>query len=78
MQTQSTPRSQYGLEQHGLQNVNTAYWNLSTPMFYEEAIRRLVARLAHLGPLVVRIGQHAGRAPNDKFIVKEPTSAGKV
>ena len=47
-------------------------------MLYEEAIRRREARLAHLGPLVVRTGQHAGRAPNDKFIVKEPISTGKV
>ena len=78
MQTQSIPHSHFGLKQHGLQNVNTVYWNLSTPMLYEEAIRRREARLAHLGPLVVRTGQHTGRAPNDKFIVKEPISAGKV
>ena len=30
--------------------------------------------MSHLGPLVVSTGQHTGRAPNDKFIVKEPTS----
>lgn len=78
MQTQNIPHSQYGLENHGIRNVNTIYWNLSTPLLYEEAIRRREARLAHLGPLVVRTGQHTGRAPNDKFIVKEPSSADKV
>ena len=78
MQTQNTTHSQYGLENHGIRNVNTIYWNLSTPLLYEEAIRRREARLAHLGPLVVRTGQHTGRAPNDKFIVKEPSSADKV
>ncbi len=78
MQTLNTIRSQYGLENHGIRNVNNTYWNLSTSMLYEEAIRRREARLAHLGPLVVRTGQHTGRSPNDKFIVKEPSSAEHV
>jgi phosphoenolpyruvate carboxykinase (ATP) len=78
MQTLGTAHSQYGLEQHGIQNVNAVYWNLSTPLLYEESIRRREARLTHLGPLVVRTGQHTGRAPNDKFIVREPSSADKV
>lgn len=47
-------------------------------MLYEEAIRRREARLAHLGPLVVRTGQHTGRSPNDKFIVRESSSEDKV
>jgi len=66
------------LENQGIRNVNTVYWNLSTPMLVEEAIRRREGRLAHLGPLVVRTGQHTGRSPNDKFIVQEPTSKDKV
>ena len=78
MLTQSATQSQYGLEHHGIQNVNDVYWNLSTPRLYEEAIRRREGRVAHLGPLVVRTGQHTGRSPNDKFIVKEPSSADKV
>jgi phosphoenolpyruvate carboxykinase (ATP) len=78
MQIQGKFQSQYGLENHGIQNINAVYWNLSTPLLYEEAIRRREARLAHLGPLVVRTGQHTGRSPNDKFIVHEPTSADKI
>lgn len=78
METRSTVHSQHNLETHGIQNVNTVYWNLSTPMLYEEAIRRREARLAHLGPLVVRTGHYTGRAPNDKFIVREPSSTDKV
>ena len=69
---------EYGLENHGIRNVREAYWNLSTPRLYEEAIARREGRLAHLGPLVVRTGSHTGRAPNDKFIVKEPSSEALV
>ena len=78
MQTQGKSPNRSGLENQGIQNVNAVYWNLSTPMLYEEAIRRREARLAHLGPLVVRTGQHTGRSPNDKFIVREPSSEDKV
>ena len=70
--------TQGSLESHGIQNLNTVYWNLSTPSLVEEAIRRREGRLAHLGPLVVRTGQHTGRSPNDKFIVREPSSSEKV
>lgn len=71
-------QSRYGLENHGIKNINTAYWNLTTPALYEEAVRRREGMIAHLGPLVVRTGHHTGRSPNDKFIVTEPSSTKKV
>ena len=70
----NTTQERYSLEKHGIYNVHNVYWNLPTPLLYEEAIRRSEARLSHLGPLVVRTGQHTGRSPNDKFIVREPSS----
>jgi len=70
--------SQVGLDRHGIANVNVVYWNLSTPLLYEEALRRREGRLAHLGPLVVRTGQYTGRSPLDKFIVREPSSEQQV
>ena len=78
MYTESKFHSPVGLDANDIKNVNNVYWNLHTSNLYEEAIRRREGRLAHLGPLVVRTGQHTGRAPNDKFIVSEPSSEGKV
>ena len=78
MQSVGIYQSSFGLENHGIRNTNVKYWNLPTPLLYEEAIRRREGRLAHLGPLVVRTGSHTGRSPNDKLIVNEPSSADKV
>ena len=78
MDIQNPTVSHYGLENHGIKNVNFVYWNLASSLLYEEIIRRREGRLAHLGPIVVRTGEHTGRAPNDKFIVREPSSEDKV
>ncbi len=72
------PRSKFGLENHGILNPGAVYWNTSTPGLYEQAIRRREGHMAHLGPLVVRTGQHTGRSPRDKFIVNEAGSSDKV
>jgi len=70
----STEHSSYGLENHGLSNLNEVYWNLNTATLYEHAIRRREGLVAHLGPLVVRTGHHTGRSANDKFTVQEATT----
>lgn len=71
-------KSSYGLENHGITNVHQVFWNLNTPILYEEIIKRREGFIAHLGPIVVRTGQHTGRAAEDKFIVDEPSSKDKV
>ena len=67
-----------GLEVHGISNVARVYWNLGIPALYEEAVRRREGQISIEGPLVCRTGQHTGRSPNDKFIVREPSSEDKV
>ncbi|MFQ5674393.1 MAG: phosphoenolpyruvate carboxykinase [bacterium] len=66
------------LEKHDIKNINNVFWNLNTPALYEQAIARQEGHISHLGPLVVQTGHHTGRAPNDKFIVKEPGSEGHI
>src|SRR5579859_4950883 len=53
-------------------------WNLSTAALYEEAIRRGEASITANGPLACRTGQHTGRSPNDKFVVREPATEANV
>lgn len=70
--------SHYGLENHGLRNLWSAWWNLPTPALYDTAVRNREAVSVHLGPLAVRTGQHTGRSPNDRFIVREASSEAKL
>jgi phosphoenolpyruvate carboxykinase (ATP) len=71
-------QSRFGLDTHGIVNVNNEYWNLPSPAIYEEAIRRREGLMAHLGPLVVRTGHHTGRSAQDKFLVQDPTTESDV
>jgi len=66
------------LAAHGIRNANTVWWNLSTPALYEQALQRHEGHVAHLGPLVVRTGQYTGRSPNDRYVVREPSSRDRV
>ncbi len=52
--------------------------NLPTAELYERAIAAGEGVIAAEGPLVVRTGEHTGRSPKDKFIVREPWSQDKV
>jgi phosphoenolpyruvate carboxykinase (ATP) len=66
------------LEALGFRNLNQVYWQLHTPQLYEQAVRRQEGFVAHLGPLVVRTGDHTGRSPKDRYIVHEPTTRNDV
>ena len=67
-------KSDFGLENIGLTNLNKAYWNLPTEALYEEVIFRGEAQISQHGPLIVNTGKYTARAANDKFIVREPST----
>ena len=62
------------LETVGISNSGYVYWNRGAAALYEEAIRRHKGVIADSGPLVCLTGEHTGRAPNDRFLVREPSS----
>src|SRR3954462_14573070 len=66
-----------GLEREGIQ-TDRVRWNLSTAVLYEEAVRRREGMIAAEGPIVCRTGLHTGRSPNDKFVVREPSSEAEI
>jgi len=78
MQLQQTINKKYGLENHGIKNVGNVYWNLTTGALYEEIVRRREGMILHRGPIAVKTGHYTGRAANEKFIVKEPSSESHV
>jgi phosphoenolpyruvate carboxykinase (ATP) len=67
-------KSDYGLDNHGLNNLRKAYWNLPIEALYEEAVFRNEGKITLQGPLVVNTGKHTARAANDKVIVYEGTT----
>jgi len=80
IKTPATPESkavkaEFGLENHGLQNLGNIYWNLPTPALYEEALFRHEGRVAQGGAFICNTGKHTGRSANDKFVVKEDESS---
>jgi phosphoenolpyruvate carboxykinase (ATP) len=71
-------KSDYGLANHGLVNLNCVYWNLPPEALYEEAVFRNEGRISHAGPFVVDTGVHTARAANDKYIVREASSEDNI
>ena len=67
-----------GLERHGIHAGGTVYRNATTSSLYTHALERREARLAEGGPLVVDTGEHTGRSPKDKFIVREEGSEDRI
>ena len=57
-----------------MRNANFVFWNLGTAQLIEKAIQRREGLLASGGGLVVRTGDHTGRSPRDKFVVRDQTT----
>src|SRR4051812_19941726 len=79
MATQTQPQDDAGLQDaklsaQGLKPAGEVHWNLAAPVLIQTAIRRGEGELADMGPFVSVTSPHTGRSPNDKFVVKEPSS----
>jgi phosphoenolpyruvate carboxykinase (ATP) len=82
MATTTTPQHDTGrqgsLDGQGLSPTGDVHWNLVAPELIQHAIRRDEGRLADMGPFCAVTAPHTGRSPNDKFVVKEPSTEGDV
>ena len=52
--------------------------NLTPSQLYEHAVRRREGVLTASGPFAAITSPHTGRSPNDKFIVREPSSSDHI
>ncbi len=66
------------LETIGIKNTKTQFWNLSPEQLTEETIKRNQGVLSDTGALAVDTGEFTGRAPKDKFIVKDSNTEHSV
>ena len=62
------------LSKQGLSPRGEVHWNLIAPELFQAAARRNEGEFADMGPFVAVTTPHTGRSPNDKFVVREPTS----
>jgi phosphoenolpyruvate carboxykinase (ATP) len=74
----TTTAHEHALEGQGLAPKGTVHWNLIAPLLVQAAIARQEGTLAEMGPFVAVTSPHTGRSPNDKFVVREPSSEADV
>ena len=70
--------SAVGVDDIGVKTSGTVFYNLEAPALYELSLSRMEARLSAHGALVATTGQHTGRSPKDKFIVRDSATAPAV
>lgn len=70
--------SSVGLTKQGLAPKGEVHWNLMAPELFQAAARRNEGEFADMGPFVAVTTPHTGRSPNDKFVVREPSTEGDV
>ena len=83
MATQTKPASgspdeTNGFESQGLRPSGQVHWNLVAPELMLAAARRGEGEFADMGPFVAVTAPHTGRSPNDKFVVKEPSTEADI
>ena len=69
---------QGSLANQGLAPSGKVHWNHVAPALIQHAVERHEGQLADMGPFVAITRPHTGRSPNDKFVVKEPSSEADV
>jgi phosphoenolpyruvate carboxykinase (ATP) len=62
----------------GFEGVEQTHYNLSEVELYEEAIRNREADLTADGALRAITGQHTGRSPKDKFVVRDASTEAQI
>lgn len=78
MQEIGTRNLNNGVVALGLENAAQVFYNLLESELYEHAIRNGEADLTVDGALRAVTGQHTGRSPKDKFVVRDETTENNI
>ncbi|MCA0042373.1 phosphoenolpyruvate carboxykinase [Celeribacter litoreus] len=62
----------FTLEAQGITGLGTVYYNLLEPALIEIALKNNEGNLGQGGTFLVSTGEHTGRSPKDKFVVRTP------
>ncbi len=71
MQEHGTFNPEKGLASLGITGAAAVYYNLTEAELYEHALRRGEAIVSADGALVAYTGEHTGRSPKDKFVLRD-------
>jgi len=71
MQEFGLKSSRPGLEKYGIESASEVHWNLTASELTEEAIKNGEGTITDTGALMCDTGKFTGRAPKDKFVVKD-------
>ena len=66
------------LSSYGLKNITKANWNMSQEELIDRSVELELGSITDTGALAVDTGTFTGRAPKDKFIVKDAKTADTV
>ncbi len=77
-QETGTRNPAFGLDAFGFRNTGTVHYNLSESDLARDALQRGEAERTVHGALRAITGQHTGRSPKDKFIVRHPSLEQKI
>ena len=68
----------FGLPEAGIEPTDEVYWNLSPAELVEHAVSHGEGRLAASGAFTAVTAPHTGRSPQDRFVVKEPSTEADI
>lgn len=66
------------LSAFGLKDLGNIFSNLSTEQLYAETLRRKEVQLSSTRALIALTGQHTGRSPNDKYVVRDSSNENEI
>lgn len=71
-------KSKFGLDLAGIQEPGDVFWNLGVDELIDQSLTRKEGVLTKTGALSCKTGEHTGRSPQDRFIVKDKTTESLV